>query len=52
MYGTFILALKPRELYARFRETFRDVDDVYRVKLNVLVRLRRNSELKKLNGEG
>ncbi len=53
MYGSLILALRPRELYARFQETFRDVDDVYRVKQNVLARLRRDSEIKKLlNGGG
>jgi hypothetical protein len=32
-------------LYAHFRETFRDVRDVYRVKENVLARLRRDAEL-------
>jgi DNA-directed RNA polymerase specialized sigma24 family protein len=46
VYGSFILALKPRELYARFRETFRDVDEVYRVKENVLARLRRDAALR------
>ncbi len=45
MYGSFVLALKPRELYALFRETFHDVRDVYRVKENVLARLRRDAEL-------
>ena len=45
VYGSFVLALKPRELYAHFRETFRDVRDVYRVKENVLARLRRDAEL-------
>ncbi len=46
VYGTFVLALKPRELYAQFRETFRDVKEVYRVKENVLARLRRDAELR------
>ena len=45
VYGSFVLALKPRELYAQFRETFRDVKEVYRVKENVLARLRRDAEL-------
>lgn len=45
MYGSFVLALKPRELYAQYPNTFRDVKHVYRVKENVLARLRRDSEL-------
>ena len=45
VYGSFVLALKPRELYAQFRETFCDVNEVYRVKENVLARLRRDAEL-------
>ena len=45
VYGSFVLALKPRELYAQFRETFCDVNQVYRVKENVLARLRRDAEL-------
>lgn len=48
VYGSFVLALKPRELYAQFRETFRDVNEVYRVKENVLARLRRDAELQEL----
>jgi len=45
VYASFVLALKPRELCAQFRETFRDVQEVYRVKENVLARLRRDAEL-------
>jgi DNA-directed RNA polymerase specialized sigma24 family protein len=48
VYGSFVLALKPRELFAHFQETFRDVNEVYRVKENVLARLRRDAELEKL----
>ena len=48
VYGSFILALKPRELYGQFRTMFSDVDEVYRVKQNVLARLRRDAEFKKL----
>jgi DNA-directed RNA polymerase specialized sigma24 family protein len=47
VYCTFILALKPREIQARYPETFHNVSDVYRVKENVLSRLRRDIELKK-----
>jgi hypothetical protein len=46
VYGTFVLALKPRELYARSREMFQDVQEVYRIKENVIARLRRDSELR------
>ena len=48
VYGSFVLALKPRELCARFQDTFRDVKDVYRVKDNVLARLGRDAGLRKL----
>jgi DNA-directed RNA polymerase specialized sigma24 family protein len=51
VYGSFVLALKPRELYAQFQETFCDVNEVYRVKENILARLRRDTELQKLFGE-
>jgi DNA-directed RNA polymerase specialized sigma24 family protein len=51
VYGSFVLALKPRELHAQFRETFRDVNEVYRVKENVLARLRRDPRLRKFLGE-
>jgi hypothetical protein len=48
VYGTFILDLKPRELYNQFRDTFNDVDEVYRIKQNVVARLRRDPEFAKL----
>jgi hypothetical protein len=47
LYGSFALALKPREIYTRFAPSFRDVSEVYRVKENVLARLRRAPELRK-----
>jgi DNA-directed RNA polymerase specialized sigma24 family protein len=50
VYGTFVLALKPREVYAQFSETFGDVKEVYRVKENVIARLRRDTELQKFFG--
>ena len=46
--GTFILNLKPREICACFPEIFCDVSQVYRVKENVLARLRRDTEFLKL----
>ena len=48
VYGSFVLALKPRDICARFRDSFRDVREVYRVKERVLARLRRDAELEKL----
>lgn len=42
VYGTYVLGMKPQELYAHYRDTFRDVNEVYRVKENVLARLRRD----------
>jgi DNA-directed RNA polymerase specialized sigma24 family protein len=51
VYGSFVLALKPRELYAQYPNTFRDVNHVYRVKENVLARLRRDSTLEALLGQ-
>ncbi|MDY6877283.1 MAG: sigma-70 family RNA polymerase sigma factor [Chloroflexota bacterium] len=51
VYDSFILALKPREIYIRFPETFRDVNQVYRVKENVLARLRRDADLQELLGK-
>jgi len=50
LYGSFVLALKPRELCAKFPGTFRDVDEVYSVKQNVLDRLRRDAELMRFLG--
>jgi hypothetical protein len=48
VYGSFHLALKPRDLYARFEDSFDNVTDVYRTKQNVLERLRRDEQLKSL----
>lgn len=42
----FVLDLKPRMIAARYPEIFRSVDEVYRVKQNLLARLRRDSELR------
>ena len=51
MQGLFILALKPRELYERAKDIFRDVDEIYRVKQNILARLGRDPEFGKLLGQ-
>ncbi len=46
VYGMFILALKPREMLAQYPTVFEDVKDVYRVKENLVVRLRRSDEFR------
>jgi DNA-directed RNA polymerase specialized sigma24 family protein len=51
VYGTFILALKPRELYAQYQDTFSSIEDVRRVKENVIARLRRDKELRAMLGD-
>ena len=45
VYGTFVLGLKPSQLYDEFQETFVNVNEVYRVKENVMARFRRDQEL-------
>lgn len=50
VYGSFVLALKPREIYAEAEDSFDDVREIYRIKENVLARLRRDSELRALFG--
>lgn len=52
LYGSFVLSLKPQELQAAYQGTFQDVAEVYRVKQNVLERLRRDPEVKKFLGLG
>jgi hypothetical protein len=49
--GVFVLALKPRELCDHYAGKFSDVEEVYRIKQNVLARLRRDAEFRKLLGE-
>jgi hypothetical protein len=50
IYGLFVLALKPQELYEHFPNLFGEVDEIYRVKQNVIARLRRDPEFRKLLG--
>jgi hypothetical protein len=52
IYGLFVLALKPQELHDHFQNLFSEVDEIYRVKQNVIARLRRDPEFRKLLGEG
>jgi hypothetical protein len=50
VYGSFALALKPQEIYDLFRDRFTDVDEVYRIKQNVISRLRRDPDFRKRFG--
>jgi DNA-directed RNA polymerase specialized sigma24 family protein len=45
VYGSYVLGLKPRELLDEYPDTFDDVRAVYRVKENILARLRRDEAL-------
>jgi hypothetical protein len=47
IYGSFVMALKPRELYDHYRDHFNSVDEVYLIKQNILSRLRRDPEFVK-----
>jgi hypothetical protein len=44
VYGSFVLALKPRELYDQFCEHFESVDEIYLIKQNILSRMRHDPE--------
>jgi hypothetical protein len=48
MYLAYIHGMKPSEISSRHRRLFPTVDDVYRIKRNVLERLRRNRRLQML----
>ncbi len=48
LYEAYVLGLKPGEIFERHPDMFREVHDIYRIKENVLTRLRRDKELQKL----
>jgi hypothetical protein len=47
IYASFALGMKPAEIFERHRHLFPSVADVYRVKRNVLERLRRSAALRR-----
>jgi len=51
VYGSFVLDLKPGELHQVFNGLFSSVDEVYRVKQNLLERLRRDPEFAQFWGD-
>jgi len=50
VYGSFELDLKPQEIFDKFQNLFRDVDEVYTIKQNVINRLRRDPDFRKFLG--
>ena len=52
MQGIFVFDLKPRELYDHSPTIFTDVHEIYRIKQNILARLRRDPEIRKFLGAG
>ncbi len=45
LYASFVLDLKPREIFAHYPQLFADVREVYRLKENILGRLRRDPDI-------
>jgi hypothetical protein len=45
LYGSFMVGMKPREIFIAYPGEFEDMEDVYRTKEYLLDRLRRNKEL-------
>lgn len=50
VYGSFVMGMKPGDIYTRHQTLFTNVNDVYNVKRNVLGRLSRNQDLRRLLG--
>lgn len=48
VYASFFLGLSPREILAEFPGMFRDIDEIYQCKANVLARLGRDPDLREL----
>lgn len=48
--GSFVLGMKPGDIYDRHPDLFENVNSVYSVKRNVLTRLGRNPELRRMAG--
>ena len=48
VYCSYVLDLKPGQIYDQHQDIFRDVREIYQIKENVLARLRRDQELREL----
>lgn len=46
VFGSFVVGLKPGDIYNRYRNLFANITEVYNIKRNVLSRLSRNQELR------
>jgi hypothetical protein len=46
LFNSFVLGMKPNDIYTRRTDLFSSVNDVYNVKRNVLGRLSRNQDLR------
>ena len=45
LIGSYVYDLKPREILNQYSKMFQDIQQIYRIKENILARLRRNPEL-------
>ena len=48
VYCSYVLDLKPAQIYEQHPDLFQDVREIYQIKENVLARLRRDQELREL----
>ncbi len=48
LYEVYVLDVKPSDIFKRHPHTFKNVKEIYRIKENILARLRRDEKLKKL----
>jgi hypothetical protein len=48
VFRSFVLGMKPGDIYHNHQDLFQSISDVYNVKRNVLGRLSRNSELRRM----
>jgi hypothetical protein len=47
VYCSFVLDLKPSQIYDQYKDIFQSVREIYQIKENILARLRRDQELEK-----
>ncbi len=52
VYGSFVLAMKPREIFEEYTGIFHDIKEIYMTKENVITRLQRDPNLAQLFKEG
>ncbi len=48
IYGSYVLGMKPGDIFESYTHLFASINDVYNIKRNVLGRLSRNQELRQL----